>query len=157
MVPKLNSTPVRVLRSRMAVSVCGDQAVTLFPLTPARDWHAPFPLCRHFRGPSVQEPRPLSASGEHAVRIPPASQQPEPYIPPDLIIPLRLQGTGRQPGNTRPREHGGTLKVGQTGLTARARELPPHRPSTLASAVSLILVSSEASGSLAPHTSCCQF
>lgn len=44
-----------------------------------------------------------------------------PHIPPDVLLPLRLHGAGRQPDNARPREHGGALKVGQTGLTARAR------------------------------------
>lgn len=36
MAPTLNPTPVRVLRSQVAVPAPGDQAVTLFPLTPAR-------------------------------------------------------------------------------------------------------------------------
>lgn len=56
---------------------------------------------------------------------------PSPRTPPEVVIPLRLPGAGRQPDNTRPREHGGTLKVGQTALTARARELRTHRPAPL--------------------------
>lgn len=54
---------------------------------------------------------------------------PSPRIPPDVVLPLRLHGAGRQPDNARPREHGGALKVGQTGLSARAREL--RRPGPL--------------------------
>lgn len=82
---------------------------------------------------------------------------PSPGMPPGVVIPLRLQGAGRQPDNTRPREHGRTLKVGQTRLTARARELGEQRPAPLAPSVSLNLVSAEAARSLAPPTSCCQF
>lgn len=78
MVPTLNPTPVRVLRSRVAVPVPGDQAVTLFPLTPSQGLARDLPALQTLPGPE----RPGRATAGAFLRqgracspIPPVLQQ----------------------------------------------------------------------------------
>lgn len=161
MAPTLNPTPVRVLRSRMAVPSLRGSGRDLVPFD-----SSPGAGTRPSSSADIPAARATGTCKSWGLPPPGVSLQPHPSClaaspssrtPPDVVLPLRLHGAGRQPDNTRPREHGGTLKVGQTALTARARELRAHRPAPLASSVSLNLVSAETASSLAPPTSCCQF
>lgn len=124
---------------------------------------APFPAPRRFLQPGHPGPPGASRDGGPAgpaTPVPPTRLRPLPLppdrslpslrFPPQAAVPLRLHGPGRQPSDTRPREHGATGPAeGRSDRPQRAgaEASPRAPPAPLSPSVSLPPASRE--GSLA--------